>query len=337
MWMLRFLLITLTIFGFPSLSSSALATTKLVGQSGCFAGPFSNHESWIEFIRNQNQHMEPDKLKAFLDNIQQAFPEDRFNAFKDSLECQFFRYTVDEESVDGFIVHPKDAVATETIVYNRGGNATYGAMNFFSLFNHIFDIADQGFTVIGSQYRGASVQGPESKDEFGGADVQDVLALRELFSEFPSIDSKRVGLMGWSRGSAQAMLALKQGFETPAVALMAGNYDYKKGLKFRPEMEQVYKVRIPDYDTHKDQALEDRSALMWAETLPKQTSFLLIHGTADDRVRYESSVELHEKLLHHGFEAELMTLTDDGHNLRKEWPAIVDKLAEFFKRELNAE
>lgn len=74
--------------------------------------------------------------------------------------------------------------------------------------------------------------------------------------------------MGWSRGSTPAKLALKHGFETSAVTLVAGNYNYKKGLEFRPEMERVYEARTPDYATNKDQALEDRSAVIWVDSLP---------------------------------------------------------------------
>ncbi|KFZ30413.1 hypothetical protein IDSA_10120 [Pseudidiomarina salinarum] len=335
MKVLRLLVLTLYVAGLVSVSPIASATTKLLGQQSCFSGPFSSHEEWLSFISAKNQDEDPEKLKKFLVLMGKAFPKDKFDSFQKELDCKFFRYTVNGELVRGFIVHPKGAVATETIVYNRGGNATFGAMTFTQLFKNVFDIANQGFTVIGSQYRGATVKGPESKDEFGGADVQDVLALRELFAEFKSIDPKRVGLMGWSRGSTQALLALKQGFDTPAVALLAGEYDKKKGFEFRPEMERIYQLRVPNYAEDKTKALEHRSAVVWANELPKQTAFLLIHGIEDIKVRYDSSVELYDKLRGHGFDAELMTLKD-GHNLRTDWPGVVGRLSEFFKRELNA-
>lgn len=335
MWMLRLIITTLATVGLCSFSPSTSASSELVSKNTCFGGPFETHESWVEFLSDRNQHLDAEQMTEFLQNLNEALSKERFEKFKDSMNCQFFRYRVGDEIVGGFIVHSKDAEASETIVYNRGGNATYGSVNFFNLSQNIFDLANQGFTVIGSQYRGASTRGPESKDEFGGADVQDVLALRDLFADFKSIDPNRVGLMGWSRGSTQALLALKQGFETPAIALIAGSYDYKKGLEFRPEMERVFEVRIPDYAINKDQALADRSAVNWVDSLPRRTSFLLIHGTEDEQVRYQSSVELHDKLLQQGFESELVTSEGDGHSLRKDWPGKVDKLSAFFKAELN--
>jgi dienelactone hydrolase len=60
--------------------------------------------------------------------------------------------------------------------------------------------------VVGSQYRGAA--GSEGKDEFGGADLNDVMNLLPLLEALPNADPSRIGMAGFSRGALMTYLAL---------------------------------------------------------------------------------------------------------------------------------
>lgn len=297
----------------------------------CFSGPFESYASFTDSVERRNSAMEPEKLANVIKMIRTRFPEEDYTYYRNNLKCEFFTYSVDGIEVDGFIVHPVNATGLPTVIYNRGGNGAFGAMTFMQLFKDVFDLSARGFTVIGSQYRGASKRhAGVIKDEFGGEDVKDVLALSHLIKHFPAADEQRVSMIGYSRGSMQSMLALKNGLAAHKVALLAGEYNLAEELKFRPEMEIVYKGLIPGYAENKEATLRDRSALFWTGELPQDTKYLLVHGTEDKAVRIESSEALYSKMKTEGFDIDLMVL-QDGHALSKERDVVLDRLIQFLQ------
>lgn len=65
----------------------------------------------------------------------------------------------------------------------------------------------------------------------------------------------------------------------------------------RPEMEtEVYAQLIPNYGQTKDRALRERSAVFWPEKLPRTTPLLLLHGSADWRVKPAQALAMVSKL-----------------------------------------
>lgn len=316
------------------LPNAAASSTKLVGIGDCFSGNFATYDSWLAFFAKRNPDASPEKLERYTGMLKKKFPESLFNKYKSTLTCQSIRYEHDGVPVIGYFVAPKDAKKLPTIVYNRGGNGNFGAMVFTQMFNDLFELASEGFAIIGTQYRGVGIPDSEYQDEFGGADVDDVLALRDLFTEFEAIDSSRVGLMGFSRGGMQSMLALKHGFETNAVVLVAGVYDLEKSLEFRPEMERVFAGRIPGYAEHKTEQLKARSALFWLDELDQETAFLLITGNADERVNYKQSMRLNAALQAQGLNSELIIFDGGKHALGPFQTQLVQQTKRFFLEHL---
>lgn len=315
-------------------ANAAASPTKLIGTGNCFSGNFATYDGWLAFFTKRNPDASPEELERFTGMLKKKFPESLFNKYKSTLTCQSIRYEHDGVPVIGYFVAPKGAKNLPTIVYNRGGNGNYGAMVFTQMFNELFDLASEGFAIIGTQYRGVGIPDSEYQDEFGGADVNDVLALRDLFDEFEAIDSNRVGLMGFSRGGMQSMLALKHGFETNAAVLVAGDYDLKKSLELRPEMERVYAGRIPGYADNKKEQLEARSALFWLDELDQETAFLLITGNADERVNYKQSMRLNSALKAQGFNSELIIFDGGKHALGPFRTQLVQQTKRFFLEHL---
>ncbi|MGQ8366349.1 alpha/beta hydrolase family protein [Glaciecola sp. 1036] len=150
------------------------------------------------------------------------------------------------------------------------------------------EIASAGLVVIGSQYRGSRANNTPNngKDEFGGDDVNDVLALQSILVEIPEADMSQISLVGWSRGVMQSYLVAKQMHNLKAIVSIAGNSDARKSLEWRSEMEKVYMARVPNYEANKVQELSKRSVVDWVDELGG-TPILLIHGSGDKRVNVE--------------------------------------------------
>jgi dipeptidyl aminopeptidase/acylaminoacyl peptidase len=80
------------------------------------------------------------------------------------------------------------------------------------------------------------------------------------------------------------------------MAMVNGVVDLQADLEFRPELEQVYRERMPGYAENKAQLLRERSALAWAEDLPKAAPILLMHGSEDERVAPGNGAKMKQRL-----------------------------------------
>lgn len=294
------------------LTSSAFAQSKILNPQTCFRGPFETHQVWFDTLKEKKPNF---NSEGFL----KVFPESTFNEFKDKLECIDFTYEVDGLTVEGFYLKPKnqDDKPLPLVIYNRGGNAHFGYVVFGKKMQLIAEIAMQGYAVLGSQYRGSVRRFRENNgfDEFGGADVNDVVALTEVAKDIPGVDASRYALVGWSRGVSQAYQASRYMDNVAAIVAIAGVVDAEKELQWRPKMENVYKARVPDFEANRSAALAKRSAIYWLDELPQSAPILLIHGTEDKRVDPQQSRIMAGALEKNGHPHKLMMIEGGDHGL----------------------
>ena len=205
------------------------------------------------------------------------------HAILDKVEIRSITYLSDGFKVKGYLAAPKEGKKLPCVIYNRGGNRSFGALDDEEAVYLLGRIASWGYVVAASQYRGN--MGGEGKEEFGGADVNDVLNLIPLLESVPQADATRIGMYGWSRGGMMTYLALTRTDRIAAAVIGGGSSDLFDGLQQRPDMEKlVYAKLIPDYAKNKEAALTARSAIRWPEKINKKTPLLLLHGEADWRV-----------------------------------------------------
>jgi dipeptidyl aminopeptidase/acylaminoacyl peptidase len=265
------------------------------------------------------------------------FPQSEYENFKKNVSCVTFRYKVEDVWVNGYAIKLKTVKKLPVIVYNRGGNGSYGSVGFAAMIGRLMPLANKGFIVVGSQYRG-NYRKSKVKDEFGGADVQDVLTLIDNLEFLHHADLERVGLYGSSRGTMQSMMVLRERSEPfKAVVLSAGIYDLEAQLAFRPEMENVYKNRIPNYESQKSSQLKKRSAIYWSDEIETNLPILLLHGELDKRVDVSNSIKLAEKFEENGRPYKLRIFEGDDHSLTNNREAANAELLNWFANQLKIE
>lgn len=201
----------------------------------------------------------------------------------DRVETFRIAYASDSLRVTGYLARPKRPGPLPCVIYNRGGHGSSGVISARQAAIQLSAIADRGYLVVASQYRGNA--GSEGLDEFGGADLDDVLALIPLLEAEPEADPARIGMWGWSRGGLMTYLALARTDRIAAAVILSGVTDLADYLQRRPEMEQrVFAKLVSDYRADKEAAIRRRSPIRWPERLCKTTPILMLHGGADWRV-----------------------------------------------------
>lgn len=332
-----FVILALIIFSLTSQAANLIDDDGITHQKNCFSRIFADYDSWRKFmeLKYKNQAKSEEQFKQRLTWFDTTFGEDKFNLYKDNLSCRTFNYRVDGNLVKGFVIKPKSASKKlPVLIYNRGGNGNYGGVVFGSMMDKLFPIANEGFVIIGSQYRGTFTRDSPIQDEFGGKDVNDVAALLKFIPKIAGGDPDKVGMYGASRGGMQTFLTLKKAKNIKAVAIIAGNSDLLKGLTYRPEMERVFRHRIPNYDENKVAELNKRSVLQWVNQLPANVPILLLHGTNDKRVSVNHSIDLAAALSVNNIPHKLVLYPNDNHGLRHNREKSNRELVTWFQRYL---
>lgn len=260
----------------------------------------------------------------------------RISAFDPDLSSvlkavRFYRltYLSDGLKVTGFMAEPDAHELLPCLILNRGGNRDFGEWNPMSIAFLLGRMASWGYVVVASQYRGND--GGEGKEEFGGQDINDVLNLVPVLSQLPNADTSRIGIQGGSRGGMMTYLALRESCRFKAAVTVAGMANAFVNIESRPEMEEhVFAQLVPDYQTNKETALRDRSAVYWADQLCKSTPLLLIHGSADWRVLPEESFELVEKLYRYKHPVRFILYEGADHGIREFRNEMFAEMRAFF-------
>ncbi len=249
--------------------------------------------------------------KAALAQIETNFPGTR-DILK-SVQLHRITYLSDGLKVKGYLAAPTNGEHLPCVIFNRGGNREFGALRSGRGMALLCRMANWGYVVVASQYRGND--GGEGREEFGGADVNDVLNLVPLLQSWPQADTSRIGMYGWSRGGMMTYLALTRATNIAAAVIGAGPTDQVRWPERRPDMESVFVELIPGYATNTEPALRARSAIYWPEKLHKQTPILLLHGSADWRVHPTDSLRMATALLEHKHPFRLVTFEGGDHGL----------------------
>lgn len=325
-------LIATLFIGSANSEESLVDTEKFLGSSSikikyrCY-DIFGSYDAWMDTLKEKNGW-----FKGFL--LSFIFSEDKYDEYEDKLDCYVIEYPSGGAVVSGYLVVPKRQsfeAKYPTIIFNRGGNRSYGSLTFTHLFNYIFPIADRGNAIFASQYRGLHTDKPdEFPDEFGGKDVSDVINITKEALLMPFVDANRLYMVGQSRGAMMTYMSLKQEpLPIKAIATMGSMVDLHEQMTFRPGFENLYKKLIPEYSVNKDELLTARSAAYWVESLP-DIPILLQHGDEDDRVNL-AQVERFAALLERAQkEHKLIVYRGASHSLNEARKESIDDMLKWF-------
>jgi dipeptidyl aminopeptidase/acylaminoacyl peptidase len=307
----------------------------VVEQSECWKDPFTSYEQYVAAMKARyTRETEAARTEGFerdymTDIAKRLYSKEEFaqrNAFA-GFECKRLKYMSDGLKVVGIIWKPKDTAGKKLplVIYNRGGNREFSKLRFINSYS-LYPFLQNGFVVIGTQYRGND--GGEGKDEFGGADINDVMNLIPLAKSLGYVDMNNVFMFGESRGGMETYLALKNKIPVNAAAVGGAVSDLTP--QKRSNMEKNFKEMIPDYETRSAELLKERSAVYWADKI--NTPVLILQGGADWRTDPASVLSLAQKLQELGKTYELTVYAGDEHGLSLNRAEADRRTIEWFKK-----
>lgn len=245
--------------------------------------------------------------------------------WSDGVECYKIKYLSDGYKVVGFIVKPKaEGSKYPVMIFNRGGNREFGKLTKRSM-EYLSFLSSNNYVVLASQYRGND--GGEGREEFGGRDVNDVLNLISLAKSLFFADPNKIAMLGFSRGGMMTYLAIKEGAEIKAAAVVGGVTDLEQNYNEREEsMKDVIKGLVG-----MDKAeWQKRSAIYWPEKI--NVPILILHGEKDWRVKASQAKKLSEKLKEAGKVHELVIFPKGDHGLNTHPSERNQKIFDWFDR-----
>jgi dipeptidyl aminopeptidase/acylaminoacyl peptidase len=234
----------------------------------------------------------------------------------DTLEVISMIYKSDGLKIHGYIFKKKGLdTQTPVVIYCRGGNNRKGggigelkAHRMFYIKGLLKLVNEGRIIVFASNYRGS--ERSEGDDEFCGKDINDIINLYPIIEKYKIADPTKIGIYGWSRGCPMALMVARKVKWLKCIIIGAGVYDFTTFIHRRPKM---YKMLTDDFGLSEED-LKNRSAMNWANELPK-IPMLLLHGSGDWRVSAENSLQLSIKLLKYKIPYKLTIYPGGDHGL----------------------
>ncbi|XP_023940299.1 venom dipeptidyl peptidase 4 [Bicyclus anynana] len=175
--------------------------------------------------------------------------------------------------------------------------------------------SNRSFIVASIDVRGSGAMGVEAmhalNNALGTVEITDTLAaIRRLIATYDFIDPKRIGVWGWSYGGyATTMLLIKD--EEKLLACGAAVAPVTSWLYY----DSIYTERYMDTPQNNPEGYNNSDVMIAAEKL-RGRQYLLVHGTGDDNVHFQHSMQLAKKLQRADIAFEQMSYADENHSLR---------------------
>mgnify|MGYP002673058704 FL=1 len=221
-------------------------------------------------------------LKAVLSNYGKERKE--FGKFKTSSGQELNYWIIKPEKMENGKKYP-------LLFYVYGGPGSQEVLNSQSRASDYMwfrMLAQKGYVVACVDGRGTGMRGEKFKKctymELGKYETEDQIEAAKYFGSLSFIDKNRIGIFGWSYGGYMSSLCITKGadyYKTAIAVAPVTNWRY---------YDNVYTERFMRTPQENADGYDMNSPINHVEKL--KGNYLLIHGTADDNVHYQNSMDL---------------------------------------------
>jgi len=172
-------------------------------------------------------------------------------------------------------------------------------------------LAQEGFVVVCVDPRGTGARGEEFRKmtylQLGKYESDDQVEAAKYLGTLPFVDKTRIAIWGWSYGGFMAALCMEKGADV-----------FNTGISVAPVTnwrfyDSVYTERYMRTPQENPEGYDDNSPLSHAEKI--KGNYLLIHGSADDNVHFQNTMEFTERMVQAGVQFDMMAYTNRNHGI----------------------
>ncbi len=186
-------------------------------------------------------------------------------------------------------------------------NDAWGYSNYF----WFQSLAQQGYIVVSVDARGTGYRGRDFKHstylQLGKSETQDQIAAAKKLGAMPYIDKNRIGIFGWSYGGYMSSLCITKGadvFKSAIAVAPVTNWRY---------YDNIYTERFMRTPQENGENYDLNSPINHVEKL--KGNYLLVHGSADDNVHFQNTMEMTNKLISANKPFDLMVYPNRDHSI----------------------
>jgi dipeptidyl-peptidase-4 len=273
----------------------------------------------IQVIEN-NQAL-ADKLKAY------NLPAKEFFVLK----------TAKGNDLNAWILKPKDFDPSKkypVFMYQYSGPGSQQVNNDWNNSDDYWflSLTQQGYIVACVDGRGTGFKGADFKKvtqlQLGKYEVEDQIDAAKVIGSYPYVDASRIGIFGWSYGGFMASNCIFQ-----------GNDVFKMAIAVAPVTnwrfyDSVYTERYMQTPQENAGGYDQNSPINHVDKL--KGKFLLIHGSGDDNVHVQNSMQMMEALIQANKQFDSQIYPDKNHGIYggKTRIQLYNKMTNFIKENL---
>ncbi len=291
-------------------TADGTATANFSGDFAYFVEKYATpSEPGIFSIKKNNGEL----LRVLVDNIEtkKRLAEDSYQ------KKEFINITINADiKLNAWIIKPQNFNPQKkypVLMYQYSGPGSQQVEEDYDPVNTMWFnmLAQNGYIVVCADGRGTGFRGRDFKKatylNLGNLEIEDQISVANWLGKQNYVDASRIGIFGWSFGGYMTSLAMTK-----------GNGIFKAGIAVAPVTnwkfyDSVYTERFLDTPQNNPKGYSENSPTEFAKNL--KGNLLLIHGTADDNVHFQNSMEFAEALIQNNKQFQMMVYPDKNHGI----------------------
>jgi dipeptidyl-peptidase 4 len=222
----------------------------------------------------------------------------KMNEF-DFVKSKFFTFKTSENvELNGWMMRPRDYDSTKkypVFMTQYSGPNSQQVVDSWGGANYLWYqmLAQKGYIVVCVDPRGTGGRGEDFRKitykQLGHYETIDQIEAAKWLATQPYVDGKRIGIFGWSYGGYMSSLCILKGadvFKTAIAVAPVTNWKW---------YDSIYTERYMQTEKENAAGYADNSPVNFADKL--KGNYLLIHGTTDDNVHFQNSIEMANALI----------------------------------------
>ena len=227
---------------------------------------------------------------------------------------EFFSFKTSEGvELNGWMIKPAKFNPSEkypVIMTQYSGPNSQSVLDKWSIGWDDF-LAQEGFVVACVDPRGTGARGEEFRkmtyQQLGRYESDDQVEAAEYIGTLSFVDKNNIAIWGWSYGGFMTALCMEKGADV-----------FKAGISVAPVTnwrfyDSVYTERYMRTPNENPEGYDDNSPLSHAEKI--KGNYLIIHGSADDNVHFQNTMEFTERMVQAGVQFDMAVYTNRNHGI----------------------